>query len=91
MVTSAPAIDTRLLAALVKLDDEKVAIAETHRRLGRIADELRLTRPSYQQVRTLVHLHREGKVDTGIGELLLEFAYRARPITELGDALRDRA
>jgi len=85
MVVSAPSIDSRLLAALVRLDNERTAIAETHRRIGRVADELGLTRPSYQQIRTLVHLHRAGKVNPGAGAILLEIAYRARPIGDLAE------
>jgi len=83
VVASAPKIDSRLLAALVELDDDNVAIADTHRRLGQLADRLGLTRPSYQQTRVLVHLNRENKVNPGAGALLLEVALRSRPAHDL--------
>ncbi len=79
MVVAAPKIDSRLVAALQRLDDGKKAIAEVHRELGGVADRIGLTRPSYQQTRVVVHLLREGKRDPGVGALLLELAYRSRP------------
>jgi hypothetical protein len=51
----APRIDGRLLEALAALDHEDVPIAETHRRLGRLARRYGLQRPSYEQVR--VHIN----------------------------------
>ena len=63
---------------LVRLDREDRPIAETNRRLGTVADELGLPRPSYEQVRVLVHGLRAGKRHPGVGTLLLEVALRER-------------
>ena len=83
MVVIAPRIDPRLVAALVRIDDAKVPIAETNRRLGRLAFELGLPKPSYQQVRVLVHDIRRRKRGPGIGELLLDLALRTRSPEEI--------
>jgi hypothetical protein len=58
MVRCAPRIHPDLLEALERLDRRGVPIAETHRRLGALADRLDRPRPSYQRVRLLVHEHR---------------------------------
>lgn len=53
-----PRIDTRLIRALPELDDPEKPIAETRRRLGDLASQLDLPRPSYERVRQLVNLQR---------------------------------
>jgi hypothetical protein len=55
----APRIHERLLDALFRLDDRSQPLAEINRRLGAEAERLRLTRPSYQRVRVLLHLVRQ--------------------------------
>lgn len=55
MPAAAPRIDSRVVAALALLDDRSVPIAEVNRRVGTIAHRLGLTKPSYEQVRVLVH------------------------------------
>jgi hypothetical protein len=84
-MASAPRLDPRLLAAIARLDDGKRPIAETARRLGVVAGELRLAQPSYEQVRVYVHASRRRKPNPGAGEILLDVAFRARP----PDALLD--
>jgi hypothetical protein len=59
VVTLSPRIDDRLLRALPRLDDGKQPIAETARRIGRLADELGVTRPSYSRIRDHVLIERE--------------------------------
>src|SRR4051812_31310171 len=59
MTRSAPRIAQPLLDALPRLDDGKRSIAEVHRLLGAEADRRRLTRPSYERIREIVHLLRE--------------------------------
>lgn len=54
----APRIDRRLVAAVRRLDDSSAPIAETSRRVGALAERLGLFRPSYEQVRVLVHAER---------------------------------
>jgi hypothetical protein len=87
VVVIAPRIDARLVAALVRIDDQKMPIAETNRRLGRLAGELGLPKPSYQQVRVLVHDLRTRKRGQGVGELLLDLALRTRSPEEILDIL----
>jgi len=87
MVVIAPRIDSRLVAALVRIDDTDVPIAETNRRLGRMAAHLGLPKPSYQQVRLLVHDIRRRKRGPGVGELLLDLALRTRSPEEILEIL----
>jgi hypothetical protein len=53
MTRSAPRYSPILLAAVGRLDDERLPIAEVARRIGDLAGELGLPRPSY------VHLRRQ--------------------------------
>jgi hypothetical protein len=87
MTVSAPRIDARLVAAIERLDDPAVPIAETNRRVGEIAEAIGFARPSYEQVRTIVHHARQRGWLPGPGEILLDIALRARPPTALGDYL----
>lgn len=59
MHRQAPRLDRRLVAALGKLDDPSLPIAETCRRAGELPEHLGLLRPSYQQIRVLVHAERQ--------------------------------
>jgi hypothetical protein len=87
MAACAPRIDPRLLTGLARLDDPRLPIAETHRRVAELASRLDLTRPSYQQVRLLVHEHRRRGLAPGAGEILLDVATRVRPPEALLDLL----
>jgi len=89
VLTFAPRIDARLVAALERLDDRDVPIAETNRRLGAIARALGAVRPSYEQVRRLVHIARRRGRRPSAGAILLDVAFRARPPTALLDFLAD--
>lgn len=62
-------------------------MAETNRRIGALAGDLGLTRPSYEQIRTLVNAHRRGRLRPTAGQVLLEIAFRARPPEALLDYL----
>ena len=87
VVRSAPRIDVRLVAAAELLDDDKVPIAETNRRVGALADAHGLTRPSYEQLRQVIHeARRRGRLPS-TGEVLLDIAFRTRPPLALGDHL----
>ena len=70
-----PRIDERLVAAIARLDDPTLPIAETNRQLGVVAEGLGLVRPSYQQVRVIVHQLRSQKRSSRLGETLLQVAY----------------
>jgi len=87
VVDAAPRIDDRLLAALARLDKRDRPIAETHRRLGRVAAALELARPSYEQVRVHVHALRRRELNPGAGDILLAVAFRSRPPEALYDLL----
>jgi hypothetical protein len=59
VVAFSPRIDYRLLRAIPRFDDVEQPIAETARQVGRLADELGLTRPSYARIREHVLVERE--------------------------------
>jgi hypothetical protein len=71
MTSSAPRYPDALVDAIAELDDERLPIAEVSRRLGALAMELGVVRPSYVHLRRLVHASRE----------------RRRAIDELRDAV----
>jgi hypothetical protein len=85
----APHVDVRLVAAVERLDDRAVPIAETYRRLRVVARALGLFRPSYEQVRRLIHLARRRGPYPSAGSVLLETALRTRPPAALVDYLVD--
>jgi hypothetical protein len=85
MAAAAPRISRRLLEALVKLDDQLVPIAETYRQIGSEADRLGLTRPSYEQVRVLIHRTRRMRSKPTTTSVLLDVMARARPPEALLD------
>jgi hypothetical protein len=84
---SAPRIDERLVAALARLDRPGRPIAETHRRVGRIAEGLGLSRPSYEQCRVVVHALRSRSRGSEVGLTLLDVVLRTRPPEALIKAL----
>ena len=79
MTASAPRLDSRLVAAIERLDDPTIPIAETNGRVGEIAEILGFARPSYEQVRTILHRARRSGRHPGAGEILLDIALRTRP------------
>jgi hypothetical protein len=87
----APRISPRLIEALGRLDDRRVPIAETCRRLGSEAERLKLPRPSYERVRVLVHALRAARRQLRRGpstaSVLLDVAVRARPADALLDLM----
>jgi hypothetical protein len=87
VVSCAPRFDARLVATIANLDSKKRPIAETYRRVAAVAEELGLLRPSYEQVRTLVHEIRGRRRDPVIGQLLLDIASQRRPPEALVTAL----
>ena len=80
MPAQAPRLDRRLVAAVGHLDDERGSIAATNRRIGALAEQLGLPRPSYQQVRLLVHATRRRKLARRAAlDLILDVQFRRRP------------
>jgi hypothetical protein len=87
VLSFAPRIDYRLVAAAERLDNPSTPIAETNRRVGLVAAELGLVRPSYEQVRTVIHLARRRGRQPTTGDVLLDIAFRSRPPTALVELL----
>ena len=87
MLQFAPRIDSRLVAAAERLDNETTPVAETNRRVGAVAAELCLPRPSYEQVRLIIIRAREHGRHPSSGEVLLDIAFRSRPPTAFLDYL----
>jgi hypothetical protein len=79
MAPQAPRIGPTLLAGIERLDDDSVPIAEVNRRVGALASHLGFVRPSYEQIRVLVHEHRERGLAPTAGEILLDVALKTRP------------
>jgi hypothetical protein len=90
VASSAPRLDARLIAALERLLDEDVPVAELNRRLGAVAAALGLPRPSYERVRLIVNERRRGRLATPTtGEVLLGVATRSRHPEDLLKLLAD--
>jgi len=79
VVTIAPRISRRLIEELVRLDNDRVPIAETYRRVAEEAERLGLTRPSYQRIRELVHQSRQLRRGPSTASVLWDVAVRTRP------------
>ena len=87
MADAAPRIGPALLAALERLDDDRLPIAEVYRRVAGVAEIIGCSRPSYEQIRVLVHEHRARGLAPSAGEILLAVASRGRPPEALLDLL----
>ena len=79
MAAAAPRIDPTLLAAVERLDDESVPITEVYRRVATLATQLEYPRPSYEQIRVLVHEHCHRGLAPTAGQILLDVALKTRP------------
>jgi hypothetical protein len=101
VLSFAPRIPRRLLDEIERQSRRSVPIAEMNRCVGRAAARMGLYRPSYEQVRVLVHaarrLHR--RRGARVSTVALDVAFRVRPAVALLDPLfeppeqrlRDRA
>ena len=101
MLSFAPRIPRRLLDEIERQSRRSVPIAEMNRRVGEAAGAMGLCRPSYEQVRVLVHearLLRKGGPPS-ISTVARDVAFRVRPPGALflrlaappAPRLRDRA
>ena len=98
----APRISPRLLDEIERLSRRSAPIAEINRSVGRAAARLGLPKPSYEQVRALVHEARDLRPTPSTGSLAADafmtgFVQRA-PVDRLTERLaepkprlRDRA
>jgi hypothetical protein len=84
---SAPRLSPRLLAALERIDDGRLPIAELRRRVGTEAERLGLARPSYERVRILAHETRARRARATATDVLLDVAMRVRPPEAILDHL----
>lgn len=101
MLSFAPRIPRRLLDEIERQSQRRVPIAEMNRCVGRAAARMGLYRPSYEQVRILVHTARRLRQQSGprVSTLAMDVAFRVRapeallvPLFEPPAArLRDRA
>jgi hypothetical protein len=83
--SQAPRIPGSLLAALDRVDDASLPIAEVYRRVGVVAEALGFPRPSYEQIRVHIHERRRRPPDPSTGEVLLDILTRARAPNALAD------
>ena len=79
MASQAARIGPTLLAGIERLDDDSLPIGEVNRRVGALASHLGFVRPSYEQIRVLVHEHRQRGLVPAAGQILLDVAARSRP------------
>ncbi len=84
MADCAPRLSPRLLAALERFDDGKMAIAELRRRVGAEAQRLGLSRPSYERVRVLAHELRARRAEPTTADVLWDVTTRVRPPDAIG-------
>ncbi len=102
MVTIAPRIPRRLLDEIERRSSDRGPIAEINRRVGAAAARMSLPRPSYEQVRVLVHAARRLRrraEPSSFATLAAAVAYRTLPPETVVDRLfeprarrlRDRA
>ena len=81
MLSFAPRIPARLLDEIERQSRRKVPIAEMNRCVGRAAGRMGLYRPSYEQVRVLVHaarrLRQRGRAP--ISTVARQVAFRVKP------------
>ncbi|MDQ3672572.1 MAG: hypothetical protein M3364_09105 [Actinomycetota bacterium] len=88
MYAAAPRLDPRLLAAIKRLDDSSVPIAETYRRCRGAAMELGIPRPSYERVRLHVRqIRRERERARVARETILDVLLNQRPLDALNEIL----
>jgi hypothetical protein len=80
VLSFAPRIPRRLLDEIERQSQRAVPIAEMNRCVGRAATEMGLYRPSYEQVRILVHtarrLRRQGRGP--VSTVAMQVAFRVK-------------
>jgi len=78
-----PRIEPSFLDGVLRLDDPAVSVAETYRRIRRLAEEAGVPRPSYERIRLHVGASRARRAERAraraqAGELLLQLAFNSR-------------
>jgi hypothetical protein len=87
----APRIDRRLIAAIARLDRRDTPIAETNRRVGELAAKLGVTKPSYEQVRAIVHAARNEVRAYGVLDAAYDVSFRTADPKVVAERLVERA
>ncbi len=82
---AAARLSPELVRLLERLAREDLSVAEIHRRVGALALELGVTRPSYERSRQLVQELRLEPLVPSWGEVLLDVDLRLRPPTAILD------
>jgi hypothetical protein len=79
---------------LARIASHGLPVAEICRRIGALASDLGFPRPSYEQIRVLVHEHDRCRLQLSTGDVLLDIAARSRPpealIAHLAGTLRPK-
>lgn len=88
---SSPRTCWEIVTAIGGLDGRDAPIAEVWRRACTLADGLGETRPSYEQVRRLVHRARELRDAPGSVDVLCDFLLRRRTPDNTLDELLERS
>jgi hypothetical protein len=91
LARSAPRIDQRLLAAIADIDHRSRPIAETNRLIGQVAERLGLPKPSYEQVRQVVHRARNGGRTYGLRDAYLDASFQIAAPQGVVQRLTERA
>ena len=91
MTAAAPRVDLRLRDAIGRLDRRDTPIAETNRRIGTLAASLGLPRPSYEQVRAIVHASRNGTRVYGLLDAYVDISFRTAEPRVAVERLVERA
>lgn len=101
MLSFAPRIPVRLLDEIERQSRGSVPIAEMNRCVGRAAARMELYRPSYEQVRVLVHAARRLRQSgpEPVSTIAAQVAFRVKPPEAIllrlfappGPRLRDHA
>jgi hypothetical protein len=81
---AAPRVERQFLKRLAKLDDRTVPMAETYRRARDLAQQMGITRPSYERVRLHLHAARAREEEhRRTRELIFQLAYNTRPADQV--------
>lgn len=90
MVRAAPLIDVRVVRFVRRFEPRAATIADVVRAAGRYCEGIGITRPSYEQIRVLVHTARERRERRrAAAKILVEVDLRARPPSDLRYVLDD--
>jgi hypothetical protein len=90
MVVSSVRTDARVVRFIRRFEPRSASIAAVVRATGSFCEKSGLTRPSYEQVRLLVHDARDRRERRkAAAKLVLEVDLRARPLSDLNYLLDD--